>query len=166
MRSRGAYLLDANVFIEAARRYYAFDIVPSFWSIIIELAADDMILTIDRVRHEIERSHDTLTFWMIKDFSHWVVSTGNEDVVLAYRSIIEWVYDPSHAFLDHAKRDFASGADPWLIAYATVHNCCVVTQETYKPGIQRQVPIPNVCREFGVPYLDTFVMMRKLSVAI
>ncbi|MEM3335857.1 MAG: DUF4411 family protein [Thermoplasmata archaeon] len=24
------YLLDANVFIEAARRYYAFDIAPPF----------------------------------------------------------------------------------------------------------------------------------------
>jgi len=26
------YVLDANVFIEAARRYYAFDIAPAFWA--------------------------------------------------------------------------------------------------------------------------------------
>ena len=25
------HLLDANVFIEAAKRYYAFDLAPSFW---------------------------------------------------------------------------------------------------------------------------------------
>ncbi|MCK9524782.1 MAG: DUF4411 family protein [Limnochordia bacterium] len=166
IRGRIAYLLDASVFIEAARRYYAFDIVPSFWSRVVGLAADDMVLTIDRVRNEIEHSHDTLASWLIDDFSHWVVSTGDGDVVQAYKAIIQWVYDPSRAFFDYAKNGFASGADPWLIAYATAHNCCVVTQETYKPGIQRQVPIPNVCREFGVRYLDTFVMMRELSVAI
>lgn len=26
------YILDANVFIEAHRRYYSFDIAPSFWN--------------------------------------------------------------------------------------------------------------------------------------
>lgn len=26
------YLLDANIFIEASRRYYSFDLAPSFWS--------------------------------------------------------------------------------------------------------------------------------------
>lgn len=30
MTSSTVYVLDANVFIEAARRYYAFDIAPVF----------------------------------------------------------------------------------------------------------------------------------------
>ena len=32
MRAPVVYVLDANVFIEAARRYYAFDLVPRFWT--------------------------------------------------------------------------------------------------------------------------------------
>lgn len=31
------YLLDANVLMEAARRYYAFDIAPGFWQALIQL---------------------------------------------------------------------------------------------------------------------------------
>lgn len=166
MRSGGIYLLDASVFIEAARRYYAFDIVPSFWARVVGLANDGMVLTIDRVRHEIERSHDNLASWIINDFSSWVASTRDEDVVQTYRSIIEWVYDPDRIFQEGAKSYFASGADPWLISYAKVHSCCVVTQETYKRDIKRQVPIPNVCLQFDVSYIDTFTMMRKLAVAI
>jgi hypothetical protein len=30
---RSVYVLDANVFIEAARRYYAFDLATRFWDI-------------------------------------------------------------------------------------------------------------------------------------
>lgn len=44
------YLLDANVFIEAARRYYAFDLVPSFWNKLVSLASNGDILSIDRVK--------------------------------------------------------------------------------------------------------------------
>jgi hypothetical protein len=58
------------------------------------------------------------------------------------------------------------GADPWLIAYAKTHDCCVVTQESYKDGVRKQVPIPNVCLEFEVQWVDTFGMMRRLAVAI
>ena len=32
MNEPEAYLLDANVFIEAAPRYYAFDVVPGSWA--------------------------------------------------------------------------------------------------------------------------------------
>jgi len=34
------YVLDANVFIEAARRYYAFDIAPPFWESLVQHAAN------------------------------------------------------------------------------------------------------------------------------
>lgn len=33
MTASCAFVLDANVFIEAHRRYYAFDIAPFFWMI-------------------------------------------------------------------------------------------------------------------------------------
>lgn len=48
-----AYLLDANVFIEAANRYYATDICPGFWQWIEREAATGTILSTQRVRDEL-----------------------------------------------------------------------------------------------------------------
>lgn len=35
------FLLDANVFIEAYRRYYSFDIAPSFWELLEKFAKNE-----------------------------------------------------------------------------------------------------------------------------
>lgn len=50
-----AYVLDANVFIEAAHRYYAFDLVPRFWDSLLHHAEDGVIGSIDRVKQELDR---------------------------------------------------------------------------------------------------------------
>lgn len=39
----------------------------------------------------------------------------------------------------------------------------VVTHEKPNPHVQRRVPIPNVCHALGVPYVDTFEMLRALA---
>ena len=49
------YVLDANVFIEAAHRYYAFDLAPRFWESLEHHAANGRVRSIDRVRQELER---------------------------------------------------------------------------------------------------------------
>lgn len=58
------YLLDANTFMEAARRYYAFDLAPSFWNNLVQLAADGKIASIDRIKKQIEDGNDTLAQWI------------------------------------------------------------------------------------------------------
>jgi hypothetical protein len=50
------------------------------------------------------------------------------------------------------------------VAYAKVKGCFVVTHETLAPDAKRKVPIPNVCRAFNVPFVDTFEMLRTLGV--
>lgn len=166
MMTSGVFLLDANVFIEAARRYYAFDIVPSFWPKLVMAAETGRVITIDRVREEIVKNNDDLAQWLVDDFSTWIASSSTPEVVQAYGVIMQWVYDAKRSFISNAKSEFASGADGWLIAYALVQSCCLVTHEAYKPDIQRKVPIPNVCRAFGIPYVDTFALMRELSVVL
>jgi hypothetical protein len=69
-------------------------------------------------------------------------------------------------FSDAAKADFARGADGWLVAYAKAKGCIVVTLETINPDIKRKVPIPNVCQVFGVQFVDTFEMLRRLGVQL
>lgn len=166
MRYRGPYVIDTNVFIQAANHYYAFDIVPSFWPKLVELAGNGRILTIDRVRTEIEKGGEELAKWIIRDFPQdGIVSSSDERITRAVELVMQWVYDSQRDFFAYARNAFASSADPWVIAYSVAYNCCVVTQEEYKADIKRKVPIPNVCRGLDIPCVDTFAMMRELYLA-
>jgi len=163
MNNDGVYVLDTNVFIEASRRYYAFDIAPAFWDTLVECAQKGHIVTIDKVKQEIERGNDTLKQWMKNIFYQWCKSTSESGVTDAYSDIMKWVI-AQNQFLPEAKYKFANGADGWLIAYAIAKNLIVVTHEEFDSNIKKQVPIPNVCRAFNVPYTDTFQMLRNLGV--
>ena len=162
MNSDPKYLLDANVFIEAARRYYAFDLVPGFWESLIQSASRDSIGSVDRVKQELEQGNDDLAEWVKNDFNDAFISTNTEDVIQTFAEIMEWV-EAQKQFSGAAKPVFAKGADGWLVAYAIVHDCIVVTQEVWKPDVRHRIPIPNVCRAFKVNYVDTFEMLRVLG---
>ena len=157
------YVLDANVFIEAARRYYAFDLAPVFWESILQNASNGQIYSIDRVKEELERGNDELATWAKGDISDAFASTDQEDIISSYTTVMGWVYAQDQ-FSDEAKADFATGADGWLVAYAMSKGRIVVTQEVLDPGIRRKVPIPNVSEAFGLSYIDTFAMLRELGV--
>jgi len=157
------YVLDTNVFIEAARRYYAFDLAPPFWESLVQHAENGRIYSIDRVKIELERGKDELAEWATSQFSNAFASTDEEEVTNSYASVMGWVRAQDQ-FSDAAKADFADGADGWLVAYAMSKSQIVVTHEVLDPGIKRKVPIPNVCEAFSVSYVDTFAMLRELGV--
>lgn len=161
--SKVAYVLDANVFIEAARRYYAFDLAPRFWDSLIQHATDGHVLSVDRVQDELLRGNDELAEWAKQHFGNKFESTAEADVIARYRELMEWV-QAQEQFSDAARADFASGADGWLVAYAQVHGRVVVTHEVPSPEARRKVPIPNLCQAFDVPWVDTFTMLRELGV--
>lgn len=163
MTPEPSYVLDANVFIEAARRYYAFDLAPKFWDSLLHHAVNGRIQSIDRIGKELKRGKDELARWVTNHFDHAFASTDETDVVGVYTEIMNLVNNEKQ-FLDTAKADFAGGADGWLVAYAKVKRCVVVTHETLAPDARRKVPIPNVCRTFDVPFVDTFEMLRTLGV--
>jgi predicted nucleic acid-binding protein len=156
------FLLDTNVFIEAYRRYYAMDLCPGFWECLEHYCQEIRLLSIDRVRNEI-REGDALDEWVDKSPDKLFVSTAERDVAQAFREMMLWVQSNGN-FLQPAKDEFARVADGWLIAYAKVHGLVVVTHEVCDPNIRKKVPIPNVCRQFGVPHEDTFSMLRALDV--
>ena len=160
-----AYVLDANVFIEASRHYYAFDIAPRFWQILIDHASNGHVLSIDRVKQELDRGKDDLAEWANNDFHENFVSTEDDDVIAAYRRIMIWSQD-NDQFTPSAKAEFANVADGWLVAYALAKQCVVVTREQFDANIRRKVKIPNVCHAFSVKYVDTFQMMRELGVRV
>lgn len=161
------YVLDANVFIEAARRYYAFDLVPQYWTSLIALAKSGQLLSIDRVKDEIDRGKDLLADWADTEFAQWFTSTDDADVVQAYGEIMVWGHSQDQ-FTEAAKAEFAQAenADAWVIAYARAKGCTVTTEEQFAGGVKRRIPIPNVCQGIGVPCVDTFRMLRDLGVKL
>lgn len=155
------YVLDANVFIEAARRYYAFDLGTRFWDILSRHAENGAIESIDRVKDELD-SEDELAKWANGAFRKAFCSTDDESVIVSYREVMSWV-QRHRQFSDAAKADFATVADGWLIAYAVAKGRVVVTHEVLAPDAKRKVPIPNVCHQFQVRWVDTFTMLRELG---
>jgi hypothetical protein len=159
------YVLDANVLIEAARHYYVFDIVPPFWQMLIDHANNSLVLSIDRVKFELESGKDELAEWANGSFHDQFASTEEEDVIAAYRKIMVWSQGQAQ-FTPGAKAEFARVADGWLVAYALAKVCIVVTREQFNSEAKARIKIPNVCRAFGVQYVDTFEMMRELGVRL
>jgi hypothetical protein len=49
-----AYLLDANVFIQAKNLHYGLDFCPAFWDWLVERNGGRMVFSIEKVGDEIE----------------------------------------------------------------------------------------------------------------
>ena len=157
------YLLDANVFITAHRSYYAFDLCPGFWDCLVHYFDAGRILSIERVRNELIGYQDELSNWAQRAPTNFFVPSLGETVTDAYREVMRWVY-ANDQFAIQAKNEFSEGADGWLVAYVRAHDVILVTLEKYAPGARRKVPLPNVCRQFGISYVDTFEMLGDLGV--
>lgn len=157
------YLLDANVFIEAKRRYYAFDVCPGFWDCLVWHHQGAYVRSIDRVRQELELGDDELKHWIAAVMpSTCFASSDDGSVITEYSQMQVWAQGQAQ-FSQDAKAEFAAKADAWLVAYAKVNDLVLVTHEAPAPDSRRRVPIPSVCAAFNVAYVDTFVMLRDLE---
>jgi hypothetical protein len=106
--ARPVYVLDSNVFIEAARRYYAFDLAPRFWDSLVEHADNGEIESIDWVKKELGKGkgkkgeEDELAKWANSNFGHAFCSTDEEDVIESYGMVMTWVQGQSQ-YMDAAR---------------------------------------------------------------
>lgn len=155
------YVLDANIFIEAARTYYALDLVPGFWNTLVSNGKSGQVSTIDHIEKEILKGNDSLADWVKKEFT-FIKATNNTSVASEYAQMLEWVMsNPQYSAA--AKAEFANVADGWLVAYAKHYNLTLVTHEQPNAKAKNRVMIPNVCEQFGVKYLNTFELLRELK---
>jgi len=155
------FVLDANVLIDAAKRYYAFDLTPAFWDQLVAHGNAGRLCTIRRIADEIGFP-DELKAWIDSAFRGSVKDSGTPETLSHYAALMQWAQ--GQPFTDAARNEFAAVADAWLVAYAKAIGGTVVTHETYDANCKRRVKIPNACRFVGVPYADTFVMLRTLGI--
>ncbi|MCC6750310.1 MAG: DUF4411 family protein [Deltaproteobacteria bacterium] len=160
------FVVDSDVFITAKNRYYAFDLCPGFWKSLVRRNREGRLCSIDRVKGEllVGPEDEGLVTWAKDEVPQGFFRSVDEAAVVArYREIMLWA-QKAPRFFDAAKAKFATGADGWLVAFAMVHEAIVVTNEQPRPNAQREIKLPDVCEQFGVAYLDTFQMLRALSV--
>ena len=160
------YCLDTNVFIEAHRNYYAFDLAPIFWDTLSEWGRQSIIFSPIVVYDELKESGDDLANWAKNNKADLFFDTNPDpDTTNAYSDIANFVnqrYEPQHV----AK--FLDDADSWVIASALAKDLIVVTMESLKNEqisrtsgkVAGRIKIPNICNQFGVKYNNTFQLLR------
>lgn len=161
------YVLDSNVFIEAFRRYYAFDIVPQFWTTLIAQAKAGRVRSVDRVKAELDKGKDPLANWANRQFAQWFADTSDSDILHSYGDVMVWGQGQAQ-FTNAAKAEFAraENADAWVVAFARAKGYAVTTQEQFDPNVKNRIPIPNICQALGVRCVDTFELLRELGVKL
>src|SRR5262249_44505300 len=118
MAAQSRYVVDANVLMEAHRRYYRFTLCPGFWDCIAWQHKQGVLCSVDRVKSEIESGKDKLAQWAKKDCpKSFFYATTDTKIGTWYGEIIAWVQGQTR-YTPAAKAEFASGADGWLIAFA------------------------------------------------
>jgi hypothetical protein len=161
--NKGQYILDANVFLEAYKRYYAFDLCPGFWQSIKHHGAEGIAATIDKVWDQLQEG-ESLDEWKANSRGLLVLSTDEADILSAYGEVIRWAQKQTR-FESAAKASFASDPDAWLIAFAKARKLTMVSHEKSEPNSKRIIKIPDVCKAFEIPYSNTFDMLRNLQVS-
>lgn len=159
------YLLDSNIFIQAHRVYYPFDVVPGFWNKLEELSQRGLICSIDKVKKEIcsSKEPDVLSTWCEEELNAGFFLDSSVSVDI-YADIASWIFSEER-FNQNAKEEFlvTDLADPWLVAYAKKFNLVIVTHEVSQPFGKRKIKIPDVCNQFGVRYISLMEMFRELK---
>lgn len=151
-----AYLLDANVFIQAKNLHYGLDFCPAFWEWLIQSNATAKVFSIEKVGDEIQAGADTLADWA-RDRGTTFFVPPDGPVLPALATVASWAtaqsYEPA------AVNTFLQVADYYLVSHALAHGHTVVTHEVPSPSTKK-IKIPNVCIGLGVKCMTPYEMLR------
>ena len=152
-----AYLIDANVFIQAKNLHYGFDFCPAFWDWLVEQNRAGMVASIQKVADELRAGGDELADWAVARGSGFFLRPDNA-VVPALRTVSDWA--SGNGYQPAAVATFLQVADYWLVAHALAHDCTVVTHEI-PADTTSKIKIPNACIGVGVPCMNPYEMLRR-----
>jgi hypothetical protein len=152
-----AYLLDANVFIQAKNLHYGFDFCPAFWDWIQEQNAAASVFSIERVGDELGAGEDRLAEWA-EGQGESLFLPPDAAMLESLPAVSTWV--SSQNYSPAAVNTFLQVADYYLVGRALAHGDVVVTHEVAAESIHK-VKIPNACIGLGIKCMSPFEMLRK-----
>ena len=145
------YCFDTSAFLNPFKRYYSFELFPSFWRGIEERIEAGTIVTSELVRDELEQKEDGLSEWLRKQ-ERLVVPMDDDQqqqaahIIATFKSWIE-------------PKSSRNNADPFVVALARARKLIVVSDET--GGGPGKPKIPFVCGQLGVKHVSLFDYIRE-----
>jgi Domain of unknown function (DUF4411) len=155
------YIIDANVMIEAASVYYAFDRVPRFWEWLTEQCTSGKVRSVSLVKDEVTSPAELVAWLKEREAEGLLLDSSDPAIQTEFRRMATWVI--SQGFGPEHVAKFLDGADLWIIAAASVHGATVVTQEKSVGSGSKKIKIPDVCSAFRVTCANTFTLMDELD---
>lgn len=152
-----AYLLDANVFIQAKNLHYGLDFCPAFWDWLVEQNRAGTVMSIEKVGDELQAGDDDLSVWASSQGERFFVRPDNL-VLPALPKVSAWV--SGQAYEPAAVSTFLQVADYWLVAHALAHKMTVVTHEVPSDSV-RKIKIPNTCIGLNIHCVSPYEMLRR-----
>jgi hypothetical protein len=152
-----AYLLDANVFIQAKNLHYGLDFCPAFWDWLIASNAAKRVFSIEKVGDEIDAVADELSTWATQRGPLFFLKP-DPAMLPALSSVSAWA--TSQGYDNAAVSTFLQVADYYLVAHALAHAHTVVTHEIASTSTKR-IKIPDACIGLGVKCVTPFEMLRS-----
>ncbi len=151
-----AYLLDANVFIQAKNLHYGFDFCPAFWDWIVAENQKQTVFSIEKVRDELVAGEDELAEWAKARTSEFFL-TPNSTILPSLGIVSTWA--SAGAYEPVAVNTFLQIADYYLVSRAHANEFVVVSHEIASPSVKK-IKIPNVCIALGVKVMSPYEMLR------
>lgn len=151
-----AYLLDANVFIQAKNLHYGMDFCPAFWDWLVENNASGLLFSIEKVGDEIEAGADELSGWARERGPAFFLKPDSR-VIPDFQRVSDWAQ--SQSYEPAAINAFLQDPDYYLVAHALAHGHTVVTHEIVSASAKR-IKIPNACIGLGIKCMTPFEMLR------
>jgi hypothetical protein len=151
-----AYLLDANVFIQAKNLHYGLDFCPAFWDWLIASNAAQRVFSIEKVGDEIDAVADQLSDWAAQRGPGFFIKP-DPAMLPALSSVSAWATGGGYEAA--AVNTFLQVADYYLVAHALAHGHTVVTHEIVSTSTKR-IKIPDACISLGVRCVTPFEMLR------
>jgi hypothetical protein len=151
-----AYLLDANVFIQAKNLHYGFDFCPAFWDWLIINNTAGQIFSIEKVEDELKAITDELSTWTSSRANGFFIKP-DALILPALGKVSTWA--TSQSYEPAAVNIFLQVADYYLIAHALAHSNTVVTHEVSKNS-KKKIQIPDACIGLGIKCMTPFEMLR------
>ena len=131
------YVLDTNVFIDAANAYYVFDLAPGYWDFLVQLFDSHHAVSIKSVYDELGEAGDgdPLKDWAKQYKQHFIAPDSR--VVARYQQVMIWAKDN---YEPPAVSEFQRVADSWIVAHALANGWVVVSQSFYDASRQGNEP--------------------------
>lgn len=151
-----AYLLDADVFIQAKNLHYGLDFCPAFWDWLIAKNVSNEVFSIEKVGDELEAGGDELADWAAQRGPGFFLKP-DAAILPALGNVSKWAtgqqYEPA------AVNTFLQVADYYVVAHALAHGHTVVTHEKASAST-KIIKIPNPCIGLSIKCMTPFEMLR------